>query len=248
MVWNTQPSARRARRLALRVGAATLGAAGLSVGMVGVAGAQTPQTVNIAFTCTISVAGTSLPGQSVSGSFAVTAPSTVASGSPVSLAVTGGLSFPSTFAGEASALGITGVEETSASMVIGATGASPSSQTADAEGLPTTIPAADLGSPFTATLAPVSFTAGSPGTAAFSVTSAAMSVTLEGGSLAGDVANLTCSPNSGSPDLADVTVAAVSTTPVAAVGGAVLAGVLGVGAFGVYAVRRRRPSVEHTSY
>jgi len=239
------------RRIVARGGIAALAAFGMAVGMAGVAGASTigtqTQSVNLNYSCTVTAGAIVLNNQPVAVTLNVTAPTTVTPGQSFTVAATSEVSLPSTVVSTASALGITSVTVTAVSADVSATNVSPSStsDSAAAGVLPLNVPEADFTSPIQTALAPLSFTAGNtPGTATFTAGDLNVTSTVNGGSLNGDTNSLACTPASGNPALGSVTIAAVSSTPVGAIGGAVLAGLLGVGGFGVYAVRRRRPVVE----
>jgi hypothetical protein len=243
----------RARRLAARGGVAALGALGLGVGLAGVAGASTTQniTANLSYSCTVTTPAITLSDQAVSVTLTATAPASVAPGQSFQVSATSETTLPSLIASTAADLGITGVTVTKVQAAVTATNVTPTSTTDDAASgaLPMNVPESDFTSPIDVPLAPLTFTAGStPGTATFTAGNLSVDTTIQGGSLAGDTASLACTPASGANmTIGSVAIAAVSTTPVGAIGGAVLAGVLGVGAFGGYAVRRRRPVVESTS-
>lgn len=93
-------------------------------------------------------------------------------------------------------------------------------------------------------LAPLTFTAGStPGTATFTAGDINVVSLIHGGQLNGDDATLSCTPPSNNTiGTVSIVKSTTSTVPVGAVGGAALAGLLGVGGGVAYVVRRRRTS------
>jgi hypothetical protein len=244
---------RAVRRNLARGGVAALAALGMAVGMAGVAGASTvgtqTQKVNLNYSCTVTAGTIVLSNQDVAVTLQVTAPTTVTPGQSFTVSATSAVTLPSTVVSTAGALGIKSVTVNSVQAAVAGTNVTPASQTDGAASgvLPLTVPESAFSSPIDTALAPLTFTAGStPGTATFTAGDLNVSSTVNGGSLNGDTNSLQCTPASGNPSLGSVTIAAVSTTPVGAIGGAVLAGLIGVGGFGVYAVRRRRPVVETT--
>jgi hypothetical protein len=200
---------------ALLVGVA--GASGVALANPATAGAaSSTQTINatLSFSCTVAIptAGITLSNQTVPASLAITAPATITAGSSFTIDTTSNVSLPSAVTSLASSLGITGVEVTNVSTSVSGTDVAPSPQDVSAENLPFTVPEADFASGVSATLKPLTFTAGSAGTAVFSAGALTVDATVEGGSFANDATTITCGAPA-SPTVGSLTIAAAVAAP-----------------------------------
>jgi hypothetical protein len=227
---------------------AAVGALGLAAGMAGVAGAQTnggTQSITDTFdyTCTVSTPAITLTDQTATVVLDVTAPQEVSPGQSFTVQATSQTTLPSIIAATASGLEITSVTVQSVKAEVDATNVTPTSTT-DTNTQTPTVTTSELTSPISVALAPLSFTAGNtPGTATFTAGDITVVSVISGGSLNGDDATLTCTPPSNNTiGTVDIVSSGTSTVPVGAVGGAALAGLLGVGGGVAYVVRRRRTS------
>ncbi|MCK4177302.1 hypothetical protein [Aciditerrimonas ferrireducens] len=239
---------KRLARRTIQGGMAAVGALGLAAGMAGVAGAQTnggTQSITDTFdyTCTVSTPAITLTDQTATVVLDVTAPQEVSPGQSFTVQATSQTTLPSIIAATASGLGITSVTVQSVKAEVDATNVTPTSTT-DTNTQTPTVTTSELTSPISVALAPLSFTAGNtPGTATFTAGDITVVSVISGGSLNGDDATLTCTPPSNNTiGTVDIVSSGTSTVPVGAVGGAALAGLLGVGGGVAYVVRRRRTS------
>jgi|GEM_PF-6705672 len=232
-------AARAATRLGRTGLALALPTVGLAVaGAVGTtaapAYAASGETIN--YSCTIPVLGTQTLTVTISG----TAPTSVAEGQTITLDGSASVSLPSSLLSSAQSLGATGVTINSVTAAMNATGpVTPTTQNATATGLPATYTISQLQSgPVTQTFAPLTFTAGNtPGTVDFTPGNFSTDATIQGGTLNGYNATITCTAPSGVTPIASVQVTSGTSVPVGAVGGVGLAALAGVG---FYAVQRRR--------
>ncbi len=132
-----------------------------------------------------------------------------------------------------------GVQLTAASATIAASDASPSPVTVHGQGLPVAVTYGLLSTnPVTVPMGSVDVTAGTPGTAAFTLGATSFTV-VQKGLLGNTTLDFTCAAPASTTVLAQVPVAQKSSVPVGADGAGVLAGVAAVAAIGTGVYRRR---------
>ncbi|MFC0081807.1 hypothetical protein ACFFRE_06565 [Aciditerrimonas ferrireducens] len=237
---------KRLTRRAIQGGMAALGALGLAGGMAGAAwasGNTQSLTDTFSYTCTVTTPAITLTDQTATVTLNVTAPQQVSPGQSFTVSATSQTTLPSIIAATASGLGITSVTVESVKADVNATNVTPTSTT-DTNTQTPTVTTKELTSPISVALAPLTFTAGStPGTATFTAGDINVVSLIHGGQLNGDDATLSCTPPSNNTiGTVSIVKSTTSTVPVGAVGGAALAGLLGVGGGVAYVVRRRRTS------
>ncbi len=228
-------------RLAM-AGVAGLGAAGLTAGLSGVAGAATTQQVQatLDFACTVTTTPSTVTvNATLPVQLTITTPATITAGQQFTASTVSVVTLPSAILQAQAFLGFTSLQINSISAGVTGTDVTPASASVSGLGLPVTI--TNLSNPITTDLSPVTFTANSAGTATFTAanTLTVVSTLIGGTSANGYTATMTCTAPTNAT-IGSLTIGSSGTIPVGAVGGAGLAGLVAVGGAGIYAVRRRR--------